>query len=75
MEKRKLATTIQIRTSPEVKAQSDFIFKQMGITLSDGINMFLRQVITEGGMPFQPRTVKKPCDTVPLGKGMEPDAS
>jgi DNA-damage-inducible protein J len=58
MERRKLATTIQVRTSPEVKAQADLIFKQLGITLSDGLNMFLRQVIMRRGMPFTPEIVE-----------------
>jgi len=46
-------TTIQIRTDAEVKAAADSIFNKLGITLSDGINIFLRQVNLYGGFPFE----------------------
>ena len=46
-------TTIQIRTDAEVKANADSIFSKLGITLSDGINIFLRQVNMYGGFPFE----------------------
>jgi DNA-damage-inducible protein J len=45
--------TIQIRTDEATKAQSVEIFQQLGITLSDAINMFLRQAILHGGLPFE----------------------
>jgi len=46
-------TTIQIRTDAEVKAAADSIFNKLGITMSDGINIFLRQVNLNGGFPFE----------------------
>ena len=46
-------TTIQIRTDPEVKAAADLIFNKLGITMSDGINIFLRQVNMCSGFPFE----------------------
>jgi DNA-damage-inducible protein J len=46
-------TTIQIRTETQVKEQADSIFRQLGITMSDGINIFLRQVNLHGGLPFE----------------------
>ena len=49
-------TTIQIRTDTEVKETVDSIFKQLGITMSDGINIFLRQVQMKQGFPFEVKT-------------------
>jgi len=46
-------TTIQIRTDAEVKSAADSIFNKLGITMSDGINIFLRQVGLHGGFPFE----------------------
>ena len=46
-------TTIQIRTDAEIKAAADSIFNKLGITMSDGINIFLRQVNLHGGFPFE----------------------
>jgi DNA-damage-inducible protein J len=48
-------TTIQIRTDVEVKAAVDSIFARLGITMSDGINIFLRQVQIHQGFPFEIR--------------------
>ena len=45
-------TTIQVRTDAEVKSTADLIFNNLGITMSDGINIFLRQVNLHGGFPF-----------------------
>jgi DNA-damage-inducible protein J len=45
--------TIQFRTDDATKAQAVEIFGQLGITMSDAINMFLRQSIFHGGLPFE----------------------
>jgi DNA-damage-inducible protein J len=46
-------STIQFRTDDATKTQSAEIFQQLGITMSDAINMFLRQSILHGGLPFE----------------------
>jgi DNA-damage-inducible protein J len=46
-------STVQFRTDDATKAQAGEIFKQLGITMSDAINMFLRQSIMHGGLPFE----------------------
>jgi len=45
--------TIQFRTDESTKAQSSELFGKLGITMSDAINMFLRQSILHGGLPFE----------------------
>ena len=45
--------TVQFRTDDATKAQSNAIFQTLGITMSDAINMFLRQSILQGGLPFE----------------------
>ncbi|MCL2557374.1 MAG: type II toxin-antitoxin system RelB/DinJ family antitoxin [Treponema sp.] len=47
--------TIQIRTDAAVKEEADSIFAGLGITMSDGINIFLRQVQIHKGFPFEVR--------------------
>jgi addiction module RelB/DinJ family antitoxin len=54
-------TTIQIRTDAEVKAAADSIFARLGITMSDGINIFLRQVQIHQGFPFEVRLRQPPA--------------
>ncbi|MDR2759380.1 MAG: type II toxin-antitoxin system RelB/DinJ family antitoxin [Spirochaetaceae bacterium] len=52
--------TIQIRTDAEVKEAADSIFNRLGITMSDGINIFLRQVQIHQGFPFAVRLNPQP---------------
>jgi len=47
--------TIQFRTDEVTKTQSVEIFQKLGITMSDALNMFLRQSILHGGFPFELR--------------------
>ena len=46
-------STIQFRTDEATKTHSNAIFQHLGITMSDAINMFLRQSILRGGLPFE----------------------
>jgi DNA-damage-inducible protein J len=48
--------TIQIRTDDRTKTASAALFDRLGITMSDAINLFLRQAVMRGGIPF-PLTV------------------
>ena len=51
-----MATTpTQIRIDKETKKQAVELLEGLGINLSDAINMFLKQVILHGGIPFDVR--------------------
>jgi DNA-damage-inducible protein J len=54
-------TVINVRISSEVKQESAKILKELGIDHSKAINIFLRQVIIQGGIPFD-ITAKKTSD-------------
>ena len=49
-------TVINIRTDKKVRDEARKIFLKMGLSTSAGINLFLRQVIVEKGLPFTPLT-------------------
>ena len=42
----------QIRIDEDVKKQAVELFNQLGIDMSSAVNMFLRQAIMRGGLPF-----------------------
>ena len=50
------APTNKVRTNmylnKQIKAKAQLIFKEYGISLSDAVNMFLRQSVYEQGIPF-----------------------
>ena len=45
-------TNVRSRVEPEIKESATEVLAQCGLTLSDGIRLFLRQVIVEKGLPF-----------------------
>ena len=47
-----------ICTDPEMKADAELLFANLGITVEDAINMFLHQSLIMGGLPFE---LRLPC--------------
>jgi len=47
------------------------IFQQLGITMSDAINMFLHQSILHGGLPFEVKIPKYNAETMAALADME----
>ena len=45
-------TSIFARVEPEIKEQAEMVLNKLGITMSNAINIFLRQVILQNGLPF-----------------------
>ena len=45
-------SNIYARIEPELKAQAEEILGQLGIPMSNAIALFLRQVVLQGGIPF-----------------------
>lgn len=43
---------IRARTEPELKQEVEQIFKELGITASEAINIFYKQVQIQKGIPF-----------------------
>ena len=42
------------RVEPDIKERAEEILSKLGISASNGINMFYRQVILWNGLPFRP---------------------
>ncbi|MGN1306389.1 MAG: type II toxin-antitoxin system RelB/DinJ family antitoxin [Faecousia sp.] len=52
-------TNVTIRMDNELKTQADALFAELGMNLSTAFNIFVRQSLREGGIPFE-ITVKRP---------------
>ncbi len=46
-------TSIYARVEPQVKEQAELVLSQLGIPMSNAINIFLRQVVLQNGLPFE----------------------
>ncbi|GHU92473.1 hypothetical protein AGMMS49925_10920 [Deltaproteobacteria bacterium] len=43
----------EIRIDPETKSGAERLFSSFGITVTDAVNIFLRQALMVGGLPFE----------------------
>jgi len=46
-------TNITIRMDSDLKAEADELFNALGMNLSTAFNIFVRQALREGGIPFE----------------------
>lgn len=46
------STTLTIRVDSETKNEAKQLFADMGMDISTAVNIFLRQALTDNGMPF-----------------------
>ncbi len=55
--------TVFTRVEPEVKEQAERVLSELGISMSNAVEMFLRQVMLQRGIPFE---MKLPKVNAPL---------
>lgn len=48
-----MVANLNIRTEKEIKESAEIVLSQLGLTMSAAVNIFLRQVIRENGIPFE----------------------
>lgn len=46
-------TNISIRMDSDLKAQAEALFSELGMNLTTAFNIFVRQSIRDGGIPFK----------------------
>lgn len=47
------STNISIRMDNEIKAKADLLFSELGMNLTTAFNIFVRQSLREGKIPFE----------------------
>lgn len=57
-------TNISIRMDSELKEQADALFSELGMNLSTAFNIFVRQSLREGGIPFEIHTERPNKETI-----------
>ena len=56
-------SNVFVRVEPEIKEQAEEVLERLGITMSNAVGMFLRQVAFQRGIPFE---MKLPENERPL---------
>ena len=46
-------TAISVRMDKDLKKQADALFTELGMTMSTAINVFVRQAVRDGKIPFE----------------------
>ncbi|MBF0895866.1 MAG: type II toxin-antitoxin system RelB/DinJ family antitoxin [Atopobium sp.] len=54
----------QIRIDSNVKTEANKLFKELGIDMSSAVNIFLRQCVLHGGLPFKVEIPKFNAETL-----------
>ena len=44
---------LNIKTDKEIKEQAEIIFSESGLNMTTAINMFLKTIVRENGIPFE----------------------
>lgn len=66
----------QIRIDETLKKQSTELFSQLGIDMSSAVNMFLKQCVMRGGLPFEvvvPRYKQEVLEAMEEAKSLSRD--
>ena len=46
-------TNLNIKTDKEIKEQAEIIFSESGLNMTTAINMFLKTIVRDNGIPFE----------------------
>ena len=61
------SSNLYVRIDPEVKEQAEKVFDGLGITMSNAVGLFLKQVVINQAIPFELKLAPagyKPVDTL-----------
>ena len=61
-------SNVTARVEPSVKEQAESILASLGIPTSSAITMFYKQIIFQGGIPFEMKLPANPLDTTKMSR-------
>ena len=47
------SAVLNLRIEPKIKADAEELFGSFGLTVTDAVNVFIRQSLMRGGFPFE----------------------
>lgn len=63
------SANLYARIEPNVKNEAEAILSELGIPASNAINMFYKQIILQGGLPFDVKLPPRPLDIGNMTQG------
>lgn len=61
-------TNVNVKVDPITKEEATIILKELGLNMSTAVNMYLRQIVLNRGIPFE---VKAPDPTERLQEALD----
>ena len=58
-----MTTSMTIRMDPEIKKESQELFRSLGLDMTTAIHLFLRQSLLHRGLPFEVRQPRYNAET------------
>ena len=58
------STTFSVRMDSDLKKQAEALYGEIGMNLTTAINVFLRQSLRVGGLPFEARVNRQNQETI-----------
>ena len=56
--------TLTVRLDPDVKKRAQKVLDRLGITTSQAVNMYFKQISAENGLPFRPHIPNEETERV-----------
>ena len=57
-------TSVSFRIDSKLKQEADDLFQKLGLNMTTAFNIFLRQSVREGGLPFMVTTLTPNSETI-----------
>lgn len=57
-------TNVSIRMDTDLKARADALYAELGMNLTTAFNIFVRQSLREGGLPFTVKVDRPNLETI-----------
>ena len=61
---------ITARVEPELKAEAEEVISQVGLTMSQAMTLYLRQIVNRRAIPFELRAAEPPRDDAQFLKSL-----
>jgi DNA-damage-inducible protein J len=58
------SSAMTVRIDPEIKSQADAVLQYLGMTTSEAVTIFLRQVVLNNGIPFPVKAPAYNAETI-----------
>ena len=68
-------TNLNVRVDENLKKTADTLLNELGLNMSTAINIYLKQIVRENGIPFEIKLDKPNAETLQAQRGQKSSRS